>query len=419
MAEAQTPPEGQVPAGRYEVTAEQFAATLKDEPRESIQQFDLKTAFPEILVGTTRLPRLADRIWRRVMDEAVSEFGGAYAPVKASTFVQLWLEHAPVGVAKVRMAALAARMADIHKRAREQGPDVDFESLFLTLKDQRAAPQLSPELTKLMQSGLPANPAPDIFELWLARTTQALIHAQQKTPFAKEIMEVVAKADLAFMPVWTCANELLVGAFAQVRCNVPANAYTAAEPVRQDMLACFAACMQLTVMVSKKVQALAMVSMRPATLSSKTAMDLLALFLSRVSPDVKKNLIVEVKGLPKGVLAPAVRTSLDMLAPQVKAMLLDTGLFAKDEVLHDLPKLHAHGFDLQGLPLPEVEIAAQIRKYAETHKRHGHRLYIKGMPMPYLVKVAKESGYTYLSGPAVHGPEKFVTGVRAFPIRLP
>ncbi len=402
--------------GRYEVTPRQFNEALKDEPRESILQFDLKKAFPDFISSSMRLPKVAEKIWRRVLDENIAEYGGAYCYDRVSTFVQLWLENLPVGAARAKLDTIAARMADIKKRAALLGPDGEIESLFtVTIKDTRA-PQLSANTVRLMQQGLPANPPTDLFDLWVQRTTQALIHAEHKTPFIKDIMEVVSKADLGFMPVWTCANELLIGAFGTVR-NPPA-AHSAAEPLRQDLLAMFASLMQMTLLLSKKVQSVGFVSVRQSLLANKAAMDLLFAFLHVVGNDIKKAIIIELKGMPKGEASPSVKAMIETLGAGCKAYMLDTGIFSKDEIFRDVPKLHAIGFDLQGLALPEVEISALIRKYAENHKGAAYKLYIKGITAHYHIKVAKECGYTYLSGPAVHAAEKFMSGVRTFPIRL-
>jgi len=415
-SKSSAPPELGSITGRYEVTPQQFNDALKDEPRESILLFDLKKAFPDFVSSSMRLPKVAEKIWRRVLDENIAEFGGAYCYDRVSTFVQLWLENLPSGAAKAKLDTIAARMADIKKRAAELGPEGEIESLFtVTVKDTRA-PQLSANTVKLMQQGLPANPPADLFDLWAQRTTQALIHAGQKTPFIKDVMEVVSKAELGFMPVWTCANELLVGAFGFVR--NPAAAHSAAEPLRQDLLAMFAALMQLTLLASKKVQSVGFVSVRQSLLANKAAMDLLFAFLHVVSPDIKKTIIIELKGVPKGEASPSVKAMIETLGASCKAYMLDTGIFSKDEIFRDVPKLHAIGFDLQNLALPEVEISALIRKYAENHKGSAHKLYIKGISVPYHIKVAKECGYTYLSGSAVHPAEKFMAGVKPFPIRL-
>jgi hypothetical protein len=72
--------------GRYEVTPQQFAETLKDEPPENIQQFDLKKAFPDELATSVRLPRLAEKVWRKVLDEKIppsyKSGSSAFRPVR-------------------------------------------------------------------------------------------------------------------------------------------------------------------------------------------------------------------------------------------------------------------------------------------------------------------------------------------------
>lgn len=407
--------------GKYETDMKQLRDLLKDEPPEAIQHFDLKGPFAELLSSGGKLPRLAERIWRRVLDEAVSEFGGGYSPEDGTMFVSVWLEKLPTGAAKAKMPTLAVRMKDIYMKAHDKGPEAELDQLFVKVeeKDKRQAPQLSPEMAKLIKDGLTPNPSPEIFKLWLTRTMQGMSMAQQKTPFVKDIMEVVARADISYMPVWACANELLLGCFAHLRTSVPHASYTAAEPMRQDLLSLFAQCMQLSVMESKKVHAFGFLVLNYGTMMNKEAMDLVNAFMATLAPEVKKDLLLEVKGMPMGAPAPAFKTVLEKLAPHVKAYILDTGIFSKDKYGTTFPKLHATGFDVGGLSLPDVEIASLIRKYADTHKGQLQKFYIKGVSSPTILKIAKQTGFTYACGPAVHAAEKFLTGIRQFPIRLP
>lgn len=417
-----TTPDTEVSPGRYEVTGQQLAETLKDEPPENIQQFDLKKAFPEELGQSVRLPKLAEKVWRKVLDENIADFGGAYAPVKNSTFVQVWFERIPSGAAKAKLPAIAERMGTVFKKVREnkETAETNLEAMFAPKtkdKETRQAPQLSPELTRLMKEGLTPNPPNSVMDLWMTRTTQAILHNPQPTPFAKDIMDVVAKEPIAYQPVWIAPNELLVGAWPLVRSAVPAAQHTTSEPVRQDLLGLFASCFQMTALATKGVQSLGYVPLRAATINNKNAMDLVLAFLRRVDEKVRKNLMLEIRHLPGGSLSLSMKGNLDTLSSLSKALLVDTGPHSKDDY-KTLPKLHAVGFDVASSNLPELETLAVIRKYADTWKGKPQKLYLKGVTSAPMIKVAKECGYMYISGNAVHAPEKSCTAVRPFPIRL-
>lgn len=408
--------------GRYEIDADRFAETLKDEPKENIQQFDLKTAFPDELAATRRLPKAADKLWRLVMDETIAELGGAYSAVDNSTFVQVWMENIPASAARAKLPHIAQKIKIMFGRVRDAKDNADavLKELFPPpkVKEARAAPVVSPELAYLLQHGLPSNPSPGIFDVWVNRTAISILHNPQPTPFDKEVMTLVSRSDVSYMPFWTPANELLVGSVAQVRSTVGVAQYTPAEPLRQELVALFSNCFQMSALATKKIYPLGFVSLRAATLANRPVMELISAFLSRVSSDVRKNLICEVRGIPQDGLSGTVKKSIEMLAPHFKAYILETGAFAKDDYKDQIPKLHACGFDASALQLPEIEILGLTRKYADLYKNRPQKTYIRGVTMPRLIKVAKDVGYMYLNGPAVHPAEKFCTGIRQFPIRL-
>ncbi|MBU6234394.1 MAG: hypothetical protein KGQ41_00995 [Alphaproteobacteria bacterium] len=407
--------------GKYEVQPQQLHEKLKGLPPETLQHFDLKITFAALLASGAQLTKLAEKIWRRVLDEAVAEHGGAYAPQKTGFLVDLWLEDLPAGAAKAKLGTLSNRMKDIYMKAHEAGPELNLDQLFVTVseKENKQGPQVSADVARMIHQGLMVNPTPEVFDMWCTRTAQTVMMAQPKTPFVKEILDVVSKAELTYQPVWACANEMLVGSHAHIRVALPAGTVSTAEPVRQDLLMLFATCMQLAMMESKGVRAIGFIGLRAATLMHKGAMELLMAFFNTLKAEVKKDLLLEVTGLPKGSLSPSVKKGLEMLAPHVKAFMVDMGIFSKDDFSKDIPKLHANGFDLAGMALPEVEVAALVRKFAANQKGRAQKMYIKGVPSLYVAKVAKESGYTYLSGNAIHGADKFVTGMRNFPLVLP
>jgi len=415
-----TTPDCEVSPGRYEVTGQQLAETLKDEPPENIQQFDLKKAFPVELAQTPRLPKLADKVWRKVLDEQIAEFGGAYSVVKNSTFVQVWFERIPSGAAKAKLPSIAEKMGKIFQKLRENKDtaEASLDAMFKPRdKETRQAPQLSPELTRLLQHGLTPNPPVSLMDLWLTRTMQAILHNPQATPFAKDIMDIVAKEAIAYQPVWLAPSELLVGAYPVVKNPVTLAQQTQAEPMRQDLIGLFATCFQMTALATKGIQSLGFVSLRVSTISNKNALDLMIAFLRRVDEKIRKNLMLEIKALPQGGLSLSARSNLETLGTLAKALMLDTGPHSKED-FKTITKLHAVGFDAAASNLPELETMAMVRKYADTWKSRPQKLYLKGIASPTMIKVAKECGFMYLSGTAVHAAERFCTGVRPFPIRL-
>ena len=110
--------------GRYEVTESQFNESLKNEPRENILPFDLKTAFPDVLAKTNRPTKLVDKIWRKTLDEFMADYGGAYYPATNSTFVQVWVDNLPGPAAKAKLVGVAQKMTVIYKNVHDkENPD--------------------------------------------------------------------------------------------------------------------------------------------------------------------------------------------------------------------------------------------------------------------------------------------------------
>ncbi len=107
-------------SGMNEVSLQQFMDKLKSEPPESILDFDLKLAFPTQATSTGVLPKLDEKIWRRVMDETMAEFGGAYAHSKGTPIIKVWFEKLPAGAAKAKLPTLAERMKDVSTKAHHE-----------------------------------------------------------------------------------------------------------------------------------------------------------------------------------------------------------------------------------------------------------------------------------------------------------
>lgn len=406
--------------GRYEVTAEQLYKAVGSAKSEKLIQFDLRFPFDMLLTANAPLPRLANNIWRRVLDEAVAEHGGGYAAKHGTPFVELWLDDLPINGAKAKLRKISARMKDVYLKAHDKGVDVDLEQIMLTLNEpsEKKAHQISAAMEDMLHHGLMPNPSPEIFEAWLARTTQSLAMAKQKTPFAHELTQVVSHADLVYEPVWLCQNSMLAGSWVHVKSGLARASYTAVEPIRQDLLTVFAAGMQITMLAGKNINAMAFLTLHYSALMHAPTMDLLHAYLSILSPAVKGRILIELRDMPNGVCAQTAVDAMEKLAPHIKAFMLNTGIFAKDSHTQGIPKLYALGFNLSGMSLPEVELASLIRKYADARKSGNFKLYARGVQSKHLLKVAKESGYIYAVGSAIHAPEKFISAIKPYPIDL-
>jgi|GEM_PF-2216394 len=407
--------------GRYEVSEAQFNENLKDEPRENILPFDLKLAFPDILAKTARPTKLVDKIWRRTLDEFISDYGGAYYPANNSTFVQIWVDNLPGPAAKVKLVGVVQKMSAVYKNVHDkENPEAALSAWFDKQKGRdessRPAQQLSPEMARLMQEGLGENPTANMLEIWMKRTGSAMIHGGDKAPFVPDIFAVLTKANIAYVPTWNAQGELLVGSVPVYRGTVPAAKYMPAEYIRQDLIMLFAGAFQLHALAIKNIQSLVFVPIRYATLQNRNVMDFVMTFLRLLKPPVTKNLIFEVRGIPKDGMSPSVRTALMELASYSKALMLETSMFARDDYTRGLNNVHACGIDVTGLS--DMEVTMGLQKFAENNKRRPYKWYIRGIAARHAIKMARDLGYSYISGPAVHPLEKFCAAVRKHPIEL-
>jgi len=407
-------------SGRYEVTEHQFNESLKDEPRENILPFDLKLAFPDVLARSGKPPKIVDKIWRKTLDEFMSDYGGAYYPANNSTFVQIWVDNLPGPAAKAKLVGVAQTMGVVYKSIQgKENPEDAVNAWFEKPKDKseaKSAPQLSPEMARLLQDGLGENPTMNMLEIWMNRVGSAMMHGGPKAPFVTEVFDVMAKSALVYQPMWNAQAELLVGSTPIYKGTVLPAKYTAAEPFRQDLVLMFAGSFQLHALATKNIQSLIFLPMRYATLLNKGVHEFVMTFFRLLNPALRKSLIIEIRSIPKDGMSPGARTALQDMAPFCKAYTLETNVFSKDDYTRDIPNVHACGVDMSGIS--DVDVVMGLRRFADNNKGRPQKNFVRGLISRQSIKVAKDMGFAYMSGPAVHPIEKFCTAVRKHPIEL-
>lgn len=416
---AHSAPMGTGITGRYEVTEHQFNETLKDEPRENILPFDLKTAFPDVLAKTNKPTKLVDKIWRRTLDEFMSDYGGAYYPAQNSTFVQVWVDNLPGPAVKAKLVGVAQKMTVIYKSVHaKENPEDALVAWFEKPKDKddaKPAQQLSPEMTRLIQEGLGENPTMNMLDIWMNRTGPAMIHGGPKAPFVSDVFSVLTKSNISYVPVWNGQAGLLVGSTPVYRGTVPAAKFTPAEPFRQDIVTLFAGAFQLHALASKGIQSLVFIPIKYSTLLNRNVNEFMKTFLRLLNPALRKSMIIEIRGVPNDGMSPSAKAALQDMATFCKAFMLETNVFSKDDYARDVPNVHAVGVDM-GNGLTDMEIILGLRKFSENNKGRPQKLYARGLPSKQAAKVAIDMGFAYLSGPAVHPSEKFCTAVRKYQV---
>lgn len=391
-------------SGRFEVLPEKFKEMSKGKSGD-VQVLDLKEALPDLFVGTERVPRLVDRVWRRACDEVMAEDRGLYCYI-GGTIVHTFFFDMTGAIAKVKTSLIRGKIPLILKAAQGNEAVLDAPLPQSTKPQQAAVAQGSQDLARLMKEGLPENPTPEVFRIWAQRTLQNLQAMSQKLPLTRDMIDVATRADISYLPLWSPAAQAIVGSVVTARSGVPPAQQHSGEPMRLDMASFFAAAFHLYSMQAKGQNALAVVTVRMATLVDKDAADLYIALLRRLSPEVRKNLIVEVRNLPKDSAPTSLVNAVEALSQFVRAFVFETGILSYPDFSRQFPKLHAAGFDSADVLVGDHEQVRHMVKYAETYKAGGVKAYVKNVSSIFVLNAAVKDGFAYISGPLIRPSQK-------------
>lgn len=347
--------------------------------------------------NTTLIPKLVERVWRKACDDVIAEHKGLYS-YKGGMIVQVYFHDLPSSGGKSKVSLIASRIPPLLAKAKEDISVLDKQddagAGFVATQKKETAP----DMAKLLKEGLGNNPTLEVFRLWASRTLQDLTLGQQKTPLTRDMMDVAIKADVHYAPWWTPASGTLLGSIACVQGSVPVQQYNTGEALRQDVAALFSACFQIYAMQSKGQNGLMIVPVRATTLADKDVLEIYTGLLRRLSPEVKKNLMIEMKGMSKDSVPSHIVAAITGLALQLRGFVFETGILTYADYSRNFPKLHACGFDVSEGRLSEEEQIRLIKKYADHYNKLGIKTYIKGVAQPPVLAAAVASGFFYISG---------------------
>jgi hypothetical protein len=351
------------------------------------------------------IPRLVDRVWRRSCDEIIAENRGMYC-YKSGTVVQIFFFELTSAIAKAKIAVIKGKIPQLLQSARTDESVLDAPLPAAAKPAQQAPKEGSQDLAKLVRDGMPENPTIEIVKLWLGRTMQEMVTASQKIPLTRAMIDVAGKSDITYLPLWNVAAQAIVGSHARVRTALPAQQWKTGESIRQDMAVLFAALFQLYTMHAKGVNGIAVVPVRVSTLADKDASELYMGLLRRVSAEVRKNLLIEVCNVPKETAPPSLVAAVETISQFARAFVFETGLLSFSAYGKQFPKLHACGYDSGDAHLNDAEQARLMKKYADHYGGAGVKVFAKNVTSPQIVETAVQSGFTYISGPAVRPAQK-------------
>lgn len=396
--------------GRFEVSVEGFESAIKGISANSILDFDLKEFFPQAFVQNTNVPRSLARLLRKNCDEILDQYRGVYTNTQGGAF-RLYFYDIPAAMGKIKLEMIIDRMKESVEIAEGNatGPaeiiKVD-ESADVAKNAPKKVGQSNADVSRILKEGLGSNPNLETFHFWLNRVMQDMLHSGQKLPLTRDMADLASKSDIHFLPFWNYDSQIMSGSMVVVRGSIPASQYNDGEIPRQDLAGLFAACLQIRGLQLKGSNALAVVDFRVQTLQDKDCSEFLLVFFKMLPPEIKRSLIIEIKGMPSSAVPTSLITTIERMSSFVRAYSFDTGILANISYQRSFPKLHACGFDVSEVPMPTEELVRLINKYAENQKKHGVKYYIKGVSSAEVFDAAVKAGFNYVSGNYIRPAQK-------------
>ncbi|MFH1157403.1 MAG: hypothetical protein V1721_00725 [Pseudomonadota bacterium] len=385
------------PSGRFEVTFEKFGEIAGS--GETLN-FNLKESLPDFLGKSDRIPHSIERIWRRSMDDTLSENRGVYHHKGGGEILVYFHELTPA-LGRAKIALLKDRMLALLGDAQKGRTDPDQPSI----AEKDASPDKNEQqqpaetaLSRLIKEGLGNNPTLEMLTIWMPRVLQNLTISTQKIPLLKEMADLAVKSDISYQALWNASSQAVIGSLCAVRSPVPVHQYATGELLRQDLAALFGSCFHLYSMQSKNVQSLIVIPMRATSLNDKNFVELYLAFLRRLDSRIKRNIIFEIRNLPKDTIPATLRATIETLGFSSRACIFETGLLAYFDHRRNFPKVHACGFNAAEGNLPEDEKLRLIKKYAEHYAGFGVKTYIRSVADKKIMAAAAQAGFAYISG---------------------
>lgn len=394
--------------GRFEVTRETFEETVKGRDVEA-QELDLKDALPDVFAHTQHIPRLVEKVWRKACDDILTNNRGIYSMKPDTLIIQFYFYKLEPVVAKVKVSLIKGRMPALLSSAMSDEKILDAPAPVdkEAVSEQRDVNAAKQKIARLESEGLTVNPSLELLHLWASRTVQNMITSgQTKLPLTREMMDVVSKSDITYLPLWNSSNQALIGSYGSITVPFSLSQYNTGETLRQELAMLFNAVFYLYSMMNKGQGALIIISCSLNMLQDKVVGELYMGILRRLGPEVRKNLIIEFKNVPKDSIPSHMVTLLDAVNQCVRAIIFETSLLTYRDYNKNVPKLHACGIDSAEGTFDENDQIRFLRKYAEFYNSKNLKTYIKNVSSMQVFKSAVECGFTYIASPLVRSARK-------------
>lgn len=138
-----------------------------------------------------------------------------------------------------------------------------------------------------------------------------------------------------------------------------------------------------------------------STLNDKNVLQLYLGLLGQVPEILRRAMVVELVGLPKGVLNSRMLEMSLMLKPLMRARIVCLGLDDPDFAAVSDGGYFAVGADLRGHPDPESKLIQRMEDFAEKASQHGLSTYIHGLDSLSLTTAAVCAGFHFIDGDGI------------------
>lgn len=402
-----------IPSGRFELSPDQFDLRTKAPSTDVVHKFDLKSVMPDIVGGSSVLPKIVARGGRKILDDLMQINKGLYCNRNGGVVFDIVFEGLPGSAGKTKIEETGPRILNLVNKLKAN-PDKIDEILATDTTPRAAKIGGNEQFSKILKEGLPVNPTIEEMVFWLSWATQGLHATKEKIPVTQELRVVVDQSEISFAPLWNVASEAVIGGICGVRPAVAANACHSGESLRLDLAALLGTGLELGRLSSRGEQALIILPLYVGTLQHKETREFIVAFLRKIPADMRKALIFEIKGLKRDTPSASIRETMTVLMGLGRAVIVEYGLLTLAQPSN--LKLHACGYDVTTFDAGGEHPDRLIKQFEDHYRKQGIKAYIKGVLKPDTLKAAKNCGYAYAAGPAVGAPQSTCSSVRKMPI---
>lgn len=247
--------------------------------------------------------------------------------------------------------------------------------------------------------------APDETEMreWANRAMANMTTRHGYADLYADVYRLAEIVKVQYAPMWYVTNKIVSGYVARPTAQLTRKTYDDRQ-AHEDLAILGAAIRQLREMRERGECALIIVPAWVQTLCQKSTRDLYNIYCRGLDTELKKFVVLQLKGLD--ALTPS-HTDLEYLkglAWHCRTMIVDTGLKKINPKKTGFMKFHSYGFDLTSVAAPEDQLFRLLDDYVAFYESHKKETFILGTETHSLLAASLGAGFSYISGPAVSPP---------------